>query len=321
MAYFQTVFMSYSWDSDDHKSWVRLLAERLVSNGVHVFLDQWDVQYGESLTQFMDEKIPESDFVLIICTPAYAVKSMRRQGGVGYEAQIVSARIAASIPRSKFVPVIRAGELKPGEPDCAIPPHFQGIRTVDMRQEAQYNAMFENLLRHIYGQPAVKRPPLGKAPDFSAALPPAVTQALRLANFAIEHWELESGMAMNEQYPKRFWIPDEATRRSLRPGDIVKLMFKLIYPESEDQDDGNVSVERMWVEITGLNGPYFVGRLRSQPATLDEWHDLDFDSQVVFLPEHVISIEEANHLPPPQANAAPKKSVRKKKLPASRRGA
>jgi hypothetical protein len=67
------------------------------------------------------------------------VKSMRRQGGVGYEAQIVSARIAASIPRSKFVPVIRAGELKPGEPDCAIPPHFQGIRTVDMRQEAQYN--------------------------------------------------------------------------------------------------------------------------------------------------------------------------------------
>jgi hypothetical protein len=85
------------------------------------------VQYGESLTQFMDEKIPESDFVLIICTPTYAVKSVQRQGGVGYEAQIVSARIAASIPRSKFVPVIRAGEPKPGAPDCAMPPHFQGI--------------------------------------------------------------------------------------------------------------------------------------------------------------------------------------------------
>jgi TIR domain len=52
----------------------------------HVNLDQWDVQCGESLTQFMKEKIPESDFVLIICTPAYAVKSTQRQGGVGYEA-------------------------------------------------------------------------------------------------------------------------------------------------------------------------------------------------------------------------------------------
>lgn len=165
MPDFPTVFMSYSWDSDDHKYWVRLLAEHLVSNGVHVHLDEWDVLYGESLTQFMEEKIPESDFVLIICTPAYAVKSVQRQGGVGYEAQIVSARIAASIPRSKFVPVIRSGELKPGEPNCAIPPHFQGIRTVDMREEAQYNTMFENLLRHINGQPAVKRPPLGKAPS------------------------------------------------------------------------------------------------------------------------------------------------------------
>jgi TIR domain len=315
MADFQTVFMSYSWDSDDHKNWVRLLAERLVSNGVHVFLDQWDVQYGESLTQFMDEKIPESDFVLIICTPAYAVKSVRRQGGVGYEAQIVSARIAASIPRSKFVPVIRIGELKPGAPDCAIPSHFQGIRTIDMRQEAQHNAMFENLLRHIYGQPAVKRPPRGKAPDFSPALPPAVTQALRLANFAIEHWELESGMAMNEQYPKRFWIPDEATRRSLKPGNIVKLMFKFAYVDSEDADD--LGIERMWVEITGLSGPYFIGRLRNPPGFVADWHDLEYDSQVVFLPEHVINIEESDSTPL-QGNAEPKKSLRKSKLPAKK---
>ncbi len=183
IAVVRTVFISYSWDSDDHKNWVRQLAERLTANGVHVHLDQWDVQFGDSLTQFMEEKIPESDFVLIICTPAYAKKSTQRQGGVGYEAQIVSAGIAASIPRSKFVPIIRSGGLNPSEPDCAIPPHFQRIMTVDMRQEAQYNTMFKNLLRHIYGQPAVKRPPLGSPPDFVA---PAAgpRQAVRLASFA-----------------------------------------------------------------------------------------------------------------------------------------
>jgi hypothetical protein len=291
MADIRTVFVSYSWDSDDHKDWVRHLAERLAANGVHVHLDQWDVQYGESLTQFMEDKIPESDFVLIICTPPYAVKSTQRQGGVGYEAQIVSARIAASIPRSKFVPVIRSGGLKPGEPDCAVPPHFQGILTVDMRLEAQYSAMFENLLRHIYGQPAVTRPPLGNPPNFAA--PVAVPRTVRLASFAIEHWELESGMVMNEQYPKTFSIPDEAVRRSMKPGNIVKLMFEYLYP-----DDDKIGGERMWVEITELNGPYFVGRLRNPPAMIDEWHDLDYDSEVVFLPEHVIDIHEGGLVAP-----------------------
>jgi hypothetical protein len=49
----KSVFISYSWDDDAHKQWVRELAERLVANGVHAHLDQWDVQYGDSLTQFM----------------------------------------------------------------------------------------------------------------------------------------------------------------------------------------------------------------------------------------------------------------------------
>jgi hypothetical protein len=285
MAEFRTVFVSYSWDSDDHKNWVRQLAERLVSNGVHVHLDQWDVQYGESLAQFMEEKIPESDFVLIICTPSYATKSKQRQGGVGYEAQIVSARIAASIARSKFVPIIRSGGLRPNEADCAIPPHFQGILTIDMRQDAQYAAMFENLLCHIDGQSAVTRPPLGNPPNFDT--PVKQSQTVRLASFAIEHWELESGMVMNEQYPKTFRIPDEAVRRALKPGNIVKLMFNYSYP-----DDDGIYSERMWVEITELNGPYFVGRLRNGPAALDKRYDLEFDSQVVFLPEHVLDVYE-----------------------------
>jgi hypothetical protein len=207
------------------------------------------------------------------------------RAGWAIEAQIVSARIAASIARSKFVPIIRSGGLKPNEPDCAIPPHFQGILTIDMRQDAQYTAMFENLLRHIYGQPAVTRPPLGNPPNFDT--PVKQSQTVRLASFAIEHWELESGMVMNEQYPKTFRIPNEAVRRALKPGNIVKLMFNYSYPDGDGIDS-----ERMWVEITELNGPYFVGRLRNDPAALDRRYDLEFDSQVVFLPEHVIDVYE-----------------------------
>ncbi len=35
--------ISYSWDSDDHKNWVRKLAESLQQNGVKARLDQWTV--------------------------------------------------------------------------------------------------------------------------------------------------------------------------------------------------------------------------------------------------------------------------------------
>ncbi len=52
-----SAFISYSWDSAAHKTWVRQLAERLVTNGVKIKLDQWNVAPGESLTAFMETEL------------------------------------------------------------------------------------------------------------------------------------------------------------------------------------------------------------------------------------------------------------------------
>jgi hypothetical protein len=76
------VFISYSWESEDHKKWVRYLAERLYAAGIEARLDQWFVQPGESFTAFMEQEVEAADFVLIVCTPSYARKSNKRQGGV-----------------------------------------------------------------------------------------------------------------------------------------------------------------------------------------------------------------------------------------------
>src|SRR4051812_23645739 len=86
------VFISYSWDSEDHRTWVLELATRLVHAGVHVRLDQWHVHLGDSFTQFMERAIEEADRVLMILTPAYARKANQRDGGVGYEQQIISSQ-------------------------------------------------------------------------------------------------------------------------------------------------------------------------------------------------------------------------------------
>jgi hypothetical protein len=99
MAGAPSVFISYSWDGVAHRKWVRELATRLVSNGVRVWLDEWHVRAGDSLTAFMERKIATSGHVLVVCTPQYARKANTRRGGVGYEQQIISGRIAAGIQR------------------------------------------------------------------------------------------------------------------------------------------------------------------------------------------------------------------------------
>ena len=41
-----TCFLSYSWDSDEHREWVRALATRLREDGVEALLDQFQLAPG-----------------------------------------------------------------------------------------------------------------------------------------------------------------------------------------------------------------------------------------------------------------------------------
>lgn len=68
-------FISYSWDTDAHKDWVRHLAEQLQRNGVKVLLDRWDLKPGADLLSWMETSIRESDFVVLVCTPQFAEKA------------------------------------------------------------------------------------------------------------------------------------------------------------------------------------------------------------------------------------------------------
>jgi hypothetical protein len=103
-----TVFVSYSWETDEHMEWVLHLAERLqAEGGVNVILDQWHLRMGQDKTLFMEESIADSDFVLVVCTPEYAEKANKRRGGVGYEAMIITGELAEDIQQTKFIPVLR----------------------------------------------------------------------------------------------------------------------------------------------------------------------------------------------------------------------
>ena len=290
------VFISYSWDSDAHKEWVRHLAERLVANGVEVTLDQWKLTLGQSLTQFMEAAIVDSDYIVVVCTPNYSSRSIARTGGVGYEQQIISGRIVAGLPREKFIPVVREGDFQPGA-ECAIPAMFSGTFALDMRDPEREDASLETLLRAIYRRPLYEAPRRGNPPqwlDSTAEDPRGIEMpAVRLATMDLDGWELRSGLAQHHRSPQTFEMPSERERRTLEKGDIVKLMFDIRLPV-EDKSDTEPSglIERMWVIVTGKVGPYYLGKLDNVPLTSDEQENLGSGDEVIFLPEHVIDIIE-----------------------------
>src|SRR5689334_21959276 len=99
-----TVFVSYAWE-DDVKVWVRNFATRLRrEGGVDVQIDQWHVAPGDPLTVFMERAVRTNDFVLIVCTPKYKIKSDARQGGVGYEGNIITGEVFTKANHRKFIP-------------------------------------------------------------------------------------------------------------------------------------------------------------------------------------------------------------------------
>lgn len=113
--------ISYSWESEEHKNWVRNLAEKLHENGVYVHLDQWDLKPGMNLPGYMEKCVRECDFVLLIATPSFSKKANLGEGGVGYEKNIVTGEIFnGEASNTKFVPVIRKGTPQESLPSRII---------------------------------------------------------------------------------------------------------------------------------------------------------------------------------------------------------
>ena len=142
------VAISYSWDSEEHKAWVRKLAEDLQKNGVYVILDQWELKVGQLIPEFMEQSIKEAERVICIMTPDYKKKSEKSNGGVAYENCIIKSEVFENSKTIKFIPVLRKGTYKESAPTTLYQRY-----TVNMTDDSKYVENLIELLRVIFDMP------------------------------------------------------------------------------------------------------------------------------------------------------------------------
>ena len=152
------VFISYSWDNEVHKTWVKDLASKLRGHGVDVTLDRWKLAPGDTMPAFMETAVRENDYVLVVCTPNYKHRSDNRKGGVGYEGDIMTGEVFTGVRRRKFIPLLKEGEWTDSAPSWLAPAYHLNFTGNPYSSEA-----YEDLLNTLFGT-REQAPPLGKRP-------------------------------------------------------------------------------------------------------------------------------------------------------------
>lgn len=153
------VFISYAWESDHLKEWVKNLAIQLRNNGIDAKLDQWEVIPGDQMPQFMEKSVRENDYVLLICTPKYKVKSENRIGGVGYEGDIMTAEVLQNATHRKFIPILQSGDK-----NGSIPSWLMGKYFINLSNETHFERNFEDLITTVFNAREIA-PVIGQIPN------------------------------------------------------------------------------------------------------------------------------------------------------------
>lgn len=152
-----TVFISYSWDDDEHKTWVLGLANRLRDQGIDAIIDRTHLELGGDTPEFMERSIRESRYVLVVCTEVYKARFDGRKGGAGYEGHIITAQMVKTVGLKKFIPLLRRGSW-----GSALPTALEGIFGADLSNDSEDE--YRRLITHLHGTNPVR--PVGPPPEW-----------------------------------------------------------------------------------------------------------------------------------------------------------
>lgn len=152
------IFISYSHDTIQHKSWILELGTRLRKNGIDAVLDQWELSPGDDLPHFMEKNLSSADYIIMICTERYVTKANQGEGGVGYEKMIITSNLMKQISEAKIIPIIKQ------EGSFLLPTFLKTKLFIDFSKKDDYEFSFDELIRKIHNSPIFLKPEIGTNP-------------------------------------------------------------------------------------------------------------------------------------------------------------
>jgi len=153
------VFISYSYDSAEHVRAVLELSNRLREEGVDCALDQYETSPPEGWPRWMDKKIRESKYVVLVCTETYYKRVMgQEEQGIGqsvkWEGNLIYQHFYESDTlNTRFVPILFQKASRKFVPDP-----LRGATIYSLDIEGDYDKFYARLT----DTPIVTKPPLGK---------------------------------------------------------------------------------------------------------------------------------------------------------------
>lgn len=148
------VFISYSWDNEEHKAWALNLCQDLRKRGIDSIIDQAKRE-GDDVIDFMKSGIINANVILGIRAPSYSDRAAGKAGGVRYETQMLKVHILHAKNEGKFIPILRKGNFESSFPTIL------SIRDgFDMRDDSKYMETIEEVANEINDNPTIKLIPL-----------------------------------------------------------------------------------------------------------------------------------------------------------------
>jgi hypothetical protein len=150
------VFVSYSYDSPEHKDRVLKLSNRLRAEGVECHIDQYEQSPMIGWPLWCERQVEDADFVLVASTVSYLRRYRREDtAGVGrgasWEGHIITQELYQSQGgNAKFIPIIFTDD------DVSfIPTPLKGSARYKLFEE------YDQLYRRLTNQPSIVAPPIG----------------------------------------------------------------------------------------------------------------------------------------------------------------
>lgn len=154
------IFISYSWDSEEHRLWVKNLADTLEQYpSIHVIWDGYDLDALIDKNLFMEKGVFDADIILAVTTKKYKDKADNRSGGVGIETFLSTAEHWRSLQengKTKLIQVKRENDSSPR--------YLSGHIYLDFTDNTIFTRNIKALISYIDGDNLFERPPKTTSP-------------------------------------------------------------------------------------------------------------------------------------------------------------